>query len=65
MKEEMKVFIITMLYDLERQINEGEYYSYDRDEFEEHVKTAYKLYGFNYHEENVELIVMERSGKGK
>jgi hypothetical protein len=53
--EKQKIFIVEMLWDLEQQINDGEYYSYDRDEFNEHVETAKKLYGIDYYLEKAKL----------
>lgn len=56
MNAEQRKFVLEMLWDLEQQINEGEYYSYDRDDFNEHVATAKKLYNIDYYREKGGLL---------
>lgn len=53
--DEHKRFVVEMLWGLEQQINDGEYYSYDRDEFNKDVELAEKLFGIDYHVEKEKL----------
>jgi hypothetical protein len=46
--EEQKRYILGILRDLESQINAGEYYSYDPENFVENVKEAERVFGIKY-----------------